>query len=249
MVQKAKNGLHDRIRQRIDELGLSEEAASLLVGTDRSYFRKLFERPNSHPRIDTLQRIAAALSADVAWLTTGASPLTAGDTENLLGPWLSAYSRGAAVDGQPADTPPLLPARAEMPLDVPVMGTAAGSHLRGAFQFEGGIVDYVRRPPALVGAKEIYGLYVEGSSMEPQYFPGDLIYVHPHRPPRTGDIVVVQCRNGEHAQGEATLGIYRRKTEKAFVIGKRNPPAEIEIAREHVTSVHRVLTVNELFGV
>jgi phage repressor protein C with HTH and peptisase S24 domain len=136
-----------------------------------------------------------------------------------------------------------------MPLDVPVMGTAAGSHLRGAFQFEGGIVDYVRRPPALVGAKEIYGLYVEGSSMEPQYFPGDLIYVHPHRPPRTGDIVVVQCRNGEHAQGEATLGIYRRKTEKAFVIGKRNPPAEIEIAREHVTSVHRVLTVNELFGV
>lgn len=246
MVQKTKNGLHERIRQRIEELGLSEEAASLLVGTDRSYFRKLFERPNSHPRIDTLQRIATALNTDVSWLTVGATALSGSDTENLLGPNFSAYSRG---DGQAAETAPALPARADMPLDIPVMGTAAGSHLRGAFQFEGGIVDYVRRPPALVGAREIYGLYVEGSSMEPQYFPGDLIYVHPHRPPRVGDIVVVQCRNGEHAQGEATLGIYRRKTEKAIVIGKRNPVAEIEVAREHVTAVHRVLSINELFGV
>lgn len=249
MVQKAQNGLHDRIRQRINELGLSEEAASLLVGTDRSYFRKLFERPNSHPRIDTLQRIATALETDVSWLTSGATPISLADTENLLGPIVSAHSRNAARDGSGADRTPALPARAEMPLDVPVMGTAAGSHLRGAFQFEGGIVDYVRRPPALVGAKEIYGLYVEGSSMEPQYFPGDLIYVHPHRPARVGDIVVLQCKNGEHAVGEATLGIYRRKTEKAVVIGKRNPAAEIEIAREHVVAIHRVLTVNELFGV
>jgi SOS-response transcriptional repressor LexA len=304
MTETPKNELHERLRERIEALELTEEAASLRVGTDRSYFRKLFERPNSHPRTDTLQRIAAALETDVAWLTGGTErrstggrslPSDLGNTSHLgfgsdggdHGPNPregSSYSHGdaggyggdstsgfggnsssgyggdsssgygggshnAGPAGRSTGATPALPARVDMPLDVPVMGTAAGSHLKGAFQFEGGIVDYVRRPPALVGAKEIYGLYVEGTSMEPQYFPGDLIYLHPHRPARIGDIVVVQCRNGEHAPEEATLGIYRRKTERAIVIGKRNPAAEIEIPRERVTAIHRVLTTNELFGV
>ena len=251
-----QNQLHERIKRRIAELGLSEEAASLRVGNDRSYFRKLFDRPNSNPRADTLLKIAAALEADETWLLGKASdPADVAVQFETEVNYLPAENRVVIV--QPKNIPratnrqstPPAPARADMPLDVPVMGTAAGSHLRGAFQFDGGIVDYVRRPPALVGAREIYGLYVEGSSMEPQYFPGDLIYVHPHRPARVGDIVVIQCKNGEHAHSEATLGIYRRKTEKAVVIGKRNPQAEIEIAREHVISIHRVLTVNELFGV
>lgn len=84
--------------------------------------------------------------------------------------------------------------------------------------------------------------------MEPQYFPGDLIYVNPNRPARHGDIVVVECRTSEHAPAEATLGIYRRRTERFLIIGKRNPPLDLEIDGELVSAVHRVLTTNELFG-
>lgn len=248
MTETPKNELHERIKSRILELEISEEAASLRMGSDRSYFRKLFDRPNSHPRADTLLKIAMALETDVSWLTSGspAGKTEAALTEEAYSAYMGSLPSPAAMLGNKT---PALPARVEMPLDVPVMGTAAGSHLRGAFQFEGGIVDYVRRPPALNGAREIYGLYVEGTSMEPQYFPGDLIYVHPRRPARLGDIVVVQCRNGEHAPDEATLGVYRRKTERAIVIGKHNPAAEVEIPSERVTAIHRVLTTNELFGV
>lgn len=250
MKNTPPNALHERIKQRIRELGITDEAASLRVGTDRSYFRKLFDRPNSHPRADTLLRIAIALETDQAWLLGGSTDMGQPDfvAQRPDGSLIAVQAKRFAGDASSSNVAPP-PSRAEMPLDVPVMGTAAGSHIGGAFKLEGGIVDYVRRPPALVGAKEIYGLYVEGTSMEPQYFPGDLIYVHPHRPARLGDIVVVQCRNGEHAIDEASLGIYRKKTERSLVIGKRNPVADIEIPRERVVAIHRVLTTNELFGV
>jgi hypothetical protein len=59
---------------------------------------------------------------------------------------------------------------------------------------------------------------------------------------------VVQCRNGD-TRPRVFAGIYRKRTEKAITIGKRNPVAEIELARDHVKDIHRVLTTNELFGV
>ncbi|RVJ00729.1 S24 family peptidase, partial [Sinorhizobium medicae] len=103
-----------------------------------------------------------------------------------------------------------------------------------------------------MGTKDIYSLYVEGSSMEPQYWQGDLVYVHPHKPARSGDAVVVQCRIGEEEiEGtvEATIGLYVRRTGEALIIRKHNPPAEIEIKNEAIISYHKVLTMNELFGI
>ena len=42
------------------------------------------------------------------------------------------------------------------------MGTAAGAMLgKGAFQLSSDVVDYVRRPQALTGARGVYALYVE----------------------------------------------------------------------------------------
>lgn len=246
------NALHDRIKQKLEEHGLSEEAASLRMGTDRSYLRKLFDRPNSSPRGETLSRLAKALNTTEGWLLTGdgqgsseTPPLAMGYATHLeFEPTMTVPENGRARKSAPE-----LPARNAMPLDVPVMGTAAGSHLRGSFQLEGGIIDYVRRPPGLMTAKDIYALFVEGTSMEPQFHPGDLIYVSPHRPAKAGDIVVVQSRNGEHSPDEATLGIFRRTTERAVIVSKHNPKADIELARPTVKAIHRVLTMNELFGV
>ncbi len=129
------------------------------------------------------------------------------------------------------------------------MGTAAGSHLRGAFQIETAVIDYVRRPPSLATARDIYALYVEGTSMEPQFNPGDLVYIHPHKPPRLGDAIVVQARNAEHDPVEATIGIFRKRTESAVVIGKHNPKADVELPRPFVVAIHKVLTANEIYGV
>ncbi len=221
--------LRDRIRNRLDETGMSPEEASRKAGLDKTYLRKLFERPASQPGAETLRKLADALDTTTAALLGEAKPQP-----------IVTDVRGAAVA-----VPPLT----AMPNDLPVRGTAAGSHLRGAFELEPGIVDWVRRPPALAGAANAYALYIEGTSMVPEHNPGDLRIVHPDRPPRIGDSVIVQVRISRDAAIEATIGHLLRRTERAVIIGKLNPKAEVELKRETVVAIHKVLTLNELFGV
>lgn len=85
--------------------------------------------------------------------------------------------------------------------------------------------------------------------MEPEHRPGDLRFIHPDRPPRIGDSVIVQTRNREHEPIAATIGHLLRRTATHIVIGKLNPPAEVHVKRDTVIALHKVLTLNELFGV
>jgi phage repressor protein C with HTH and peptisase S24 domain len=226
------NAMHDRIRQQIEQKELSLEAAAKAAGLDRGYFQKMFERPNASPRGETLTKIAAALGVTVEWLVTG--------NDSPAAPAIKS-------DVRPATAP--IPRHVEMAKDVPVLGTAAGSHLRGAFQIESSIIDYVRRPPSLAAARDIYALYVEGTSMEPQFNPGDLVYIHPHKPPRIGDAIVVQARNAEHDPVEATIGVFMGRSTEFVSIGKHNPKAKVDLPRQFVMAIHKVLTNNELYGI
>lgn len=147
----------------------------------------------------------------------------------------------------PGSTPPF-PYRDTMPNDLPVRGTAAGSHGKGAFKLGSDVIDYVRRPAPLAGTKDSYALYVEGSSMEPQYFPGDLIFINPNRPVKLGDMVVVQWHESEDGV-EASIGVLVKRSETNIVLRKRNPAADVTLPRNNNTVIHRVLTNNEVFGV
>lgn len=199
-----------------------------LVGTDASTINKLEKgRTRLSPKWISLLVKELGVSADALLGTGQPSP----------------------AELRRADVP--APMTNRLPTDVPVKGTAAGSLARGAFQLDvDTIVDYVRRPPALMNARHAYALFVEGTSMEPRYFPGDLIFVHPDRPPRFGDTVVVQIRMGEHHPIEASIGVLRRRTGSHLVIGKLNPPdTEVSLKAETVIAVHKVLNTNDLFGV
>lgn len=232
IIRAMDKPLNTRIKQRIAELGKTVKQTSIEATGGAETLRKILDGTTKSPRIDTIEKIAEALETTPEWL------LGQGETQNQA---------ERASDVRPASAS--LPSRRDMPDDVPVRGTAAGSHLRGAFQITGDAVDWVRRPPALMGARDIYALYVEGTSMEPQYFPGDLIYVHPNKPARIGDAIVVQASVNGDDETEATLGIFLKRTEQYVVIQKRNPDAQIQIKRETVKFIHKVLTVNELFGV
>jgi phage repressor protein C with HTH and peptisase S24 domain len=227
-----------RLRRARD---LTMEQLADAVGTDASTINKL-EKGKMRLNDRWLPALAKALGATIDEILE--SP---GDTTVMAG-MATRLETPPTWDVRPA--PVEVPRPAKMPNDVPVKGTAAGSHLRGAFQLEvDTIVDWVRRPPALMNATHAYALFVEGSSMEPRYQPGDLIFVHPDRPPRPGDTVVVQAQNSQHDPIEATIGTLRRRTEKAVVIAKLNPSADVEIRADTVKAIHKVLTTNDLFGV
>ncbi len=222
-----ENEVLDTIKQVIDELGITPEEAAKRSGLERSYFRKLFERGTT-PKLDTMRKISLGLDVPLDRLSGGAR--SSDKNEN-------GYKTLR------------IPDRHEMPNDVPVLGTAAGSHLRGAFQLTTDPVDFVRRPPALMGARDIYSLYVEGESMVPQFWPADLLFISPHKPVKVGDPVVIQSQLTGNGAIEATIGIFLRRSTDWIVIQKHNPRAEIEISRATLISMHKVLTMNELFGV
>lgn len=229
-IPRMSETMHDRIRNRLEEMGLNPSSASLKAGLSKEMLRKLLGNPEAMPSGKNLTALAKALEVTEQWLLTG-----------------DEAPQVVRSDVRPASA--AYPMRHEMPNDVPVRGTAAGSHLRGAFQITSDTIDFVRRPPALMNVINLYSLYVEGTSMEPQYHPGDLVFVHPDKPPRLGDAVIIQCQIDAEGHSEATIGILSRRTAEKITIRKHNPAAEIDLPRETVVTIHKVLTNNELFGI
>lgn len=227
-----KNAIFERVQQRMTELGMTLNGVSDAAGLNRNYLRVTLARPNAVPRADTLEKLAHALQVTPEWLLRGQGRISEDEYER----------KSAAV----AAMPPV----SEWPVNIPVLGTAAGSLDRGAFQLGSGVIEHVRCPPGLIGKRDIYALYCVGTSMQPKYQGGDLILVNPHRPPTSGDVVVVQCQAEADGEIEATLGIYLRETEAALTLGKFNPPDKtVEIVRDRISKIHRVVTNNEMFGI
>lgn len=240
MLTEQKNPIVERIDKRLAELDMSRSAASLQAGLSRDGIRNLSRDPNAKPRGGSLEQLATVLGVSPTWLLTGQDDRTGTD-------------RPAPPQTHPATSRPAvtLPPLAEMPRDVPVMGTAAGSVIDNGFEgFElSGPVDYVRRPPALSGARDAYAIYITGESMAPAHPAGELRFVHPHRPIHPGCTVIVQTRTWNDDPGQAYIKTLERRSGDRVIVSQHNPQATIEIPSEFVIVLHRVLTMNELFGV
>lgn len=218
----------DVIKKRLDELGMSARAASLRVSENPDLLRNVLRRGDDANITErTIELLAQALELP-------ASALRGSDTP------FAGEVRPAGI---------VMPSRDSMSRDIKVFGTAAGSmNGRGAFQMTSDPVDYVARPPGLIAARDIYALYVEGESMVPRHMPGDLVFVHPHKPVRVDDSVIIQEPNSQNGQPAAFIKIFKRRTEKGILTRQLNPESQVEFVSPG-TVMHKVLTLNELFGV
>ena len=142
-----------------------------------------------------------------------------------------------------------LPGIANLPKDLPVVGTAVGGE-DGEFQFNGSVIDYVRRPPALSADRTAFAIFVAGGSMEPRFREGELVFVHPSRPPMPGCDVIVELHGERGEPGPAYIKAYIKKTPTKLILGQHNPPRDdIEIPLDHVRAIFRILTSAELLGI
>jgi phage repressor protein C with HTH and peptisase S24 domain len=136
-----------------------------------------------------------------------------------------------------------------LPEDLPVLGTAAGS-VAGAFQLaDGEAIGHVRRPPGVERRAGVYAIYVVGDSMSPEHRSGDLRFVDPDRDVRIGDSVIVQTCNFPGDTVQAYIKYLKARDDDWLLLGQLNPLGEMRVAPTVVTAVHRILTMNELFGV
>ncbi len=201
--------------------------------------------------LEAARAFAQRLGVSWQWIVAGeAPPDFAAARRGLAEPAIVAISRHGGKLSAPEMTqaPVSLPASSEMPRDLPVLGTAAGSR-SGAFQLDNVIIDYVRRPPGLIGAADVYAIYVVGDSMEPMIAAGELRFVHPHRPIHAGDVVVLQVRDGEEAPIQAYIKKLVKRGEDKVILRQFNPDVTLEFDARSVVALHKVLTMNDLFGV
>jgi len=142
-----------------------------------------------------------------------------------------------------------LPGNSAFSRDLPVYGVAIGG-TEGDFSFNGTVVDYVRRPPMLMKIGNAFGVYVIGDSMSPRYDQGDLVFVHPGRPPQPGNDLIVEL-HGEHgAPGPCYIKRLVRRSVNQVQLAQFNPPRDdIAIEASHIKAVYRILTAAEIMGV
>lgn len=235
IVARMANSLKDKVEQRLADLKITAFEAAARMGKSRTYVYDIVKGKKTSVQGANLDALADALETTSSWLLHGEE----GDAPQIK-PAPNASS-----------APITVPNLQSMPRDVPVFGTASGSvagAAQGAWQITSDPVDYVRRAPGLATARDAYALYVENESMEPRFPPGELVFIHPGRPVRSGDIVVLQVQNAEHAPIETYIKIMVRRANGDVICRQYNPDAEIRFSGKTVLRVHRVLTMAEVLG-
>lgn len=226
---------------------MTRNAWLVAAGVNRNFFGDL--RRSGNARIDLVHKLLDA--ADVSrerW----------GEVLAAIEAGVAVPSDGAARTGSVDPTP--LP-RASGPRDVPILGTAEGSEreITGSGVFEpmtidaSEVVDYLRRPPGLTNKRDVYALYVVGTSMSPRFEPGDPVYVDPKRAASIQDDVIVQLAGVDGAEGDeprVTAALIKRLVKRSagwIELQQFNPPHVFRLELRHVARMHRVVPNRELY--
>lgn len=125
---------------------------------------------------------------------------------------------------------------------LPVLGEAVGG-VDGKYIFNGSIIDYVVCPPSLENVAGAYAVYIDGESMYPRYKAGETAWVHPNKPARRGDDVIVQIHPPED-DGSPPWGYVKEFvgwSGDRLVLNQFNPAGEIKFDRSEVVSIHPIV--------
>lgn len=239
--------LADRVRDARVALGLSQselaEAVTQLGFKIGQSGIGNIESGRSKRDLKCFPELAAALRVTVRWLRTGKGPRMAEDKPDRRTGY--PLEPNDATLSQIVDAELTVPLPSQMPRDVPVLGRVSGGH--GGSQMGEVPTDFVRRPPILQGRTDVSAFFVEDTAMAPKHENGSLIFVE-RRPPRLGDDAVVEYRPDGNGAPLRVLGTLTAITAVAYSLKQLTPPGVFDIARDHIITVWRVMTMLDLFG-
>ena len=218
---------------------LSETEWAEKAGVNRGFFSNLKAKNNS-PRSDTLRKLLNYVGKTVADLPTDAPP--------RLDILPASNAQPFRMEGAAA---------ARMERDLPIFGTALGADqvvegeaVEQVTLNTAEVIEYRRRPVILDGRADVYGLYVQGSSMHPRWRDGAIVFVESRRRPAVGDDAVVYLRAPDEHDGERPSSVLIktlvRKTASYVELEQYQPPLVFRIPMEQVARMDRVLTLDDL---
>lgn len=168
-----------------------------------------YARQEAQPRLEMAQKIAAALQVSL---------------DDVMG-----TSLGKPQTAAPASTPAGR---------IPVFGAA-----QGGVGFDitdvSAPVDYIIAPDYLAGSSSAYAVLVTGDSMEPRFYAGETLFVHPGLPVRSGDDVVIQMKAQEETH--AVVKRFVRRSNGDLICEQFNPAVEVRFKADNAIAVHKVV--------
>lgn len=138
------------------------------------------------------------------------------------------------VRGRFGELPP-----AALSRDLPVMGAVKGGS-EGFYFNEGEPKEFVTRPSGLDGVANAFALYVDGDSMEPRYFAGEILYVNPNRPVTRNCFVAVELQDGQ-----GLIKQFVKRSDDTVVLRQFNPAKDLRLAAGTVKRMYRITGASE----
>ncbi|MFV0432257.1 MAG: S24 family peptidase [Alphaproteobacteria bacterium] len=232
-----------RVKERLSEISMSEYAAAKMLGIHYSNIQGLTSGRVKKPRY--LGELAEVLRVHEKWLRTGEGSkelaITAATPSDMLtNPHKDTSNLGEAFQQPFAAT--------NTQRNLPVYGTAAAGEETGAFQISmGSPIDYIHRPYHLIHNQDSFAIYVQGSSMEPKFEGGDLVFIDPHKSPKPYDYVIIELIDNI-GEREVFIKRYLGQKDGEIVCLQYNPYKKRTYPLERVVKLHRVFTNNEIYG-
>jgi SOS-response transcriptional repressor LexA len=221
-----------RIRELLTRRNLSLAAASRMMGRNTAYLQQYLER--GMPTILSEKnriRLAHILEVDERELREPELQEPGAPRPSYAEPPLPPPNARWA---RPSDAATM----ARMFRDVPVVGKAQGGP-DGIIKFEqeNSPIDWTWRPLALVGVADAFGLFVDGDSMTSAGLPhGATVWVHPHRRPAPGDVVVLV-----KSDGSVYIKRYKKSAGGKVTIEQTDPVKEFHIPQAEVRDLSLVV--------
>ena len=219
--------MRNRIREWRQRRGLSVHDLATRAATSRQQIYKL-ERGERRLTEGWMRRLGTALDCHPAALLADTGPAD----------FALAESPPRPVFTPDLDMSSARPAGFDRQNRIPVYASAQGGPDGTLLSYEP--IEYVDRPEPLIGVRGAFAMYVVNDSMEPKYSQGTLLLVHPARPVRRHDFVLVVMRSAgdEHS---ALVKQLIRMDERELVLRQFNPPREFSVPRDEVAGVHLVI--------
>jgi transcriptional regulator with XRE-family HTH domain len=214
-----------RIRDARKAKGLTQEALAEILGVERPAISQ-WETGKTNVDPKNMKNLADALSVTVAYLSGEED-----EPSNVSSPVSQSGQRFARNGRQ----------------QYPVWGTVECGE-DGAFQItEGNAVAWNSTPPALENILGLYGVFAEGASMIPRFFPGELVLVHPRRTVTPHRDVIIQLKPKHDGDApKALLKRLVRKNSEEIEVEQYNPPKRRVIKMKDILSLHLVLDRSEM---
>ncbi len=201
------------------------EMAGLAISTiSRPYYRP---KEGGMPNLRTIQKIVQATGVPFGSLGTQAPPDTCQEVP------------------VPFDISSL---KKDLPIRfLQTIKTPSNNKLEG-YLMKKNAIEFCRRPPGIAGAPNAYAIYAPDDALV-KYDSGDLLFLVPDRPVKTGDHALVHVQYKTDQEPVVHLGRLTARSATSITLSIDRPePTQQRIALDKIVSIHKILSNREIFG-